>query len=246
MSTNPSNTVEIEASNESIVLSENSDNTETNLLEKKHNFSQEFKPQNNLLKWKKKPSKAEQKALELQAKSTYLQELGEKLQKARKIRCLSIKQIHRQTFVPLHYIEAIEKGETEKLPEDVYLRGFIIRLGNFLGFDGETLAAALPISHSLQGLIPSWSESNQNFGFYLDSAYLYIGYATLIAGTVSGLNWISQQTSPEANLIQNTIEPSNSVVHSDKDLETSQTPGLKSTTNSLVVSSDIAPPETMI
>ena len=128
MSTNPSNTVEIEASNESIVLSENSDNTETNLLEKNHNFSQEFKPQNNLLKWKKKPSKAEQKALELQAKSTYLQELGEKLQKARKIRCLSIKQIHKQTFVPLHYIEAIEKGETEKLPEDVYLRGFIIRL----------------------------------------------------------------------------------------------------------------------
>ena len=246
MSKNLTTTIELETSNKSIILSRNSDNTDANLLENEQNSSQEFEPQNNLLKWKKKPTKAEKKALELEKKNTYLQEIGKKLQKARTMRCLSMRQINKQTFVPLHYIEAIEKGEIEKLPEDVYLRGFIFRLGNALGFDGETLATALPISNSLQGLIPSWSESNKDFRFYLHPAYLYVGYATLIAGAVSGLNWISQQPSPKANLIRNTIEPANSVKHSDRHLETIQVPGLKSTIGSLVVGSDIAAPETMI
>ena len=246
MSTNLTTNIELETSNESIILSRNSDNTGTNLLENHHNYSQEFEPQNHPLKWKKKPTKAEQEALELEKRNTYLQELGEKLQKARTMRCLSIKQVHKQTFVPIHYIEAIEKGEIEKLPEDVYIRGFIFRLGNALGFDGATLVTALPISNSLQGLIPSWSKSNKDLRFYLHPAYLYVGYATLIAGAVSGLNWMSQQPSPEANLIQDTTEPPNSVAHSDRHLETTQIPGLKSTIGSLVVGSDIATPETMI
>ncbi|WP_371357360.1 helix-turn-helix domain-containing protein [Hydrocoleum sp. CS-953] len=246
MSTNLSSAIETETPNESIVVSINSDNIDTNLSENNNNYSEKFQPENNLLKWNKKPTKAEQAAIALQERNTYLHELGKKLQKARKMRYLSMKQIHKQTFVPLHYLEAIEKGETEKLPEDVYLRGFIFRLGNALGFDGVTLAAELPISNSLQGLMPSWSKSNKDFGFYLHPAYLYLGYTALMAGAVSGLSWISQQPSPGANIIPDTLEPADSVAHSDRDLETTQTPGLKSTTGSLVVGSDMAPPETMI
>ncbi|NEQ40795.1 MAG: hypothetical protein F6K40_33080 [Okeania sp. SIO3I5] len=246
MSKNLTTAIEAETPTESIVVSINSDNTDTNLSENNHNSSQEFQPQKNLLQWRKKPTKAEQTALALQERKTYLQELGEKLQKARKMRCLSMKQIHKQTFVPLHYLEAIEKGETEKLPEDVYLRGFIFRLGNALGFDGVTLAAALPISNSLEGLMPSWSKSNKDSGFYLNPAYLYVGYTVLIAGAVSGLSWMSQQPSPGANLIPDTQEPPDSVADSDRHLETTQVPGLKSTAGGLVVGSDMAPPETMI
>ncbi len=246
MSTNLSSAIEVETTTESILVSINSDNTDTNLSENNNNYSEEFPVQNNRLKWNKKPTKAEQAALELQQRNTYLQELGKKLQKARKMRCLSMKQIHKQTFVPLHYLEAIEKGETEKLPEDVYLRGFIFRLGNALGFDGVTLAAALPISNSLQGLMPSWSKSNKDFGFYLHPAYLYLGYTALMAGAVSGLSWMSQQPNPGANLMPDTQEPPDSVAHSDRHLETTQTPGLKSSAGSLVVGSDMAPPETMI
>ncbi len=245
MSTNLS-IIEAETPTESILVSINSNNTETNLSENNQNSSEEFQPQNNRLKWNKKPTKAEQAALALQERNTYLQELGEKLQKARKMRCLSMKQIHKQTFVPLHYLEAIEKGQTEKLPEDVYLRGFIFRLGNALGFDGLALAAALPISNSLQGLMPSWSKSNKDFGFYLHPVYLYLGYTALMAGAVGGLSWMSQQPSPGANLIPDKLETPDSVAHSDRDVETTQTPGLKSTTGSLVVGSDLAPPETMM
>lgn len=162
------------------------------------------------------------------------------------MRCLSMKQIHKQTFVPLHYLEAIEKGQTEELPEDVYLRGFIFRIGNALGFDGVALAEALPMSDPLQGLMPSWSKSNKNIGLGIGPIHLYVGYTALMAGAVGGLNWMSQQPSPGANLTPDKLDTPDSVAHSDKHLETTQTPGLKSTKGSLVVGSDVAPPETMI
>ena len=238
---------EQETVTEAILVSVNSDNIETNLSETNQTSSEEFEAQNNQKKSKKKLTKAEQAALALEERNTYLHQLSEKLQQARQIRCLSLKQIHKQTFVPLHYLEAIEKGKTEELPEDVYLRGFIFRIGNALGFDGLALAAALPTSDSLQGLMPSWSNSNKNFGFYLHPVHLYLGYTALMASAIGGLSWMSQQPSPGANLIPDTRETSNLATHSEQEnLETTQTPGLKSTRGTTVVGSDVAPPETMI
>lgn len=246
MSTNLTTTIESEITTESTLVSIDSHNVETNLSENNQNSLEELPAQNNQRKRRKKLTKAEKAALLVQEKNTYLQQLGEKVQKARKMRCLSMKQIHKQTFIPLHYLEAIEKGQTDELPEDIYLRGFIFRIGNALGFDGVALAEALPMSDPLQGLMPSWSNSNKNIGSGIGPIHLYIGYTALMAGAVGGLSWMSQQPSPGANLTPDKLETPDSVAHSDKHLETTQTPGLKSTKGSVVVGSDLAPPETMI
>lgn len=42
-----------------------------------------------------------------------------------------------------YYIEVIEKGEIEKLLEDIYFWGFIFYFGNVLGFDGVILVVVL-------------------------------------------------------------------------------------------------------
>lgn len=245
MITNLTTSIEPETTTQSIPISINS--IDTNLVEKnQQNLSEELQQQKNRKKRKKKLTKAEQAALITQEKNTYLQQLGQQLQKARQMRCLSLKQIHRQTFVPLHYLEAIEKGYTEELPEDVYLRGFIFRIGNVLGLDGASLAAALPISDPLQGIISSWSPDKKYSGFYLHPVHLYVGYTALMAGALGGLSLMSQQQSPGAHLIPDTSETPDSVARSDRHLETTQTPGLKSTTGNIVVGSDMAPAETMI
>ncbi|MGB3512842.1 MAG: helix-turn-helix domain-containing protein [Microcoleaceae cyanobacterium] len=247
MITNLTTSIESETTTESIPISINSENIDTNLAEKnQQNLSEELQPQKTRKKRKKKLTKAEQAALITKEKNTYLYQLGQQLQKARQMRCLSLKQIHRQTFVPLHYLEAIEKGHTEELPEDVYLKGFIFRIGNVLGLDGANLAAALPISDPLQGIISSWSPDKKDSGFYLHPVHLYVGYTALMAGALGGLSLMSQQQSPGAHLIPDTSETPDSVARSDRDLETTQTPGLKSTAGNIVVGSDMAPPETMI
>ncbi|NEP07214.1 MAG: helix-turn-helix domain-containing protein, partial [Okeania sp. SIO4D6] len=113
MSTNLTTTVESEITTESALVSIDSNNMETHLPENNQNSSEELPLENNRRKRRKKLTKAEKAALLVEEKNTYLQQLGEKLQKARKMRCLSMKQIHKQTFVPLHYLEAIEKGQTD-------------------------------------------------------------------------------------------------------------------------------------
>ncbi len=246
MSTNLTTSVDPEITNESISVYIDSEKTEIHLLENHQNSTEEFELENNQQKRKKRLTKAEQLALLIQERNTYLQQLGEKLRKARQMRCLSIKQIHKQTFVPLHYLQAMEKGQIEELPEDVYLRGFIFRIGNALGFDGAALAAELPISDPLQGLMPSWYKSNQNFGFSLNPVHLYVGYAALMAGAVSGLSWMSQQPpNPGAKMIPELPEATDAVAHSDQHLGTIKTPGLKSSTSHIVVGSDMAQPEIM-
>jgi DNA polymerase III alpha subunit (gram-positive type) len=247
MSINIPTSIQPEITIESIPQSINSENTDTNLLENnQENFSEELEQQNNRKKRKKKLTKAEKAALAAQEKHTYLYKLGQQLRKARQMRCLSLKQINRQTFVPLHYLEAIETGNTGELPEDVYLKGFIFRIGNALGLDGATLAAELPISDPLQGIIPSRSKGGIDSGFYLRPVHLYVGYTALMAGAIGGLTWMSEQPSPGANLVPEIPEIPDSVATSDREIETTQKPGLKSTNGKIVVGSDIAPPETMI
>ncbi|MDJ0555622.1 MAG: helix-turn-helix domain-containing protein [Microcoleaceae cyanobacterium MO_207.B10] len=248
MSQNLTTEIQSEIITESIPSSINQENTNINLLENDQPkiYPEESQKENNRQKRKKKLTKAEQAALAIQERHTYLYQLGEKLRKARQMRCLSLKQIHKQTFVPLHYIEAIEKGNIEELPEDIYLRGFIFRIGNTLGLDGASLAAAFPISDPLQGIIPSRSKRHKDSGFYLRPVHLYLGYTALMAGAISGLTWMSEQPNPGANLVPETPESPDSIADSDRHLENTQTPGLKSTTDKIVVGSDMAPPETMI
>ncbi|MBD0342206.1 MAG: helix-turn-helix domain-containing protein, partial [Microcoleus sp. Co-bin12] len=72
----------------------------------------------------KKLTKEEETAKAVQQREECLRELGRELRKGRQIRSLSLQQLHSQTLVPLHHIEAIENGEIEKLPQDIYVRGF--------------------------------------------------------------------------------------------------------------------------
>lgn len=59
-------------------------------------------------------------------------------------------------------MEAIENGNWELLPEDVFVRGFIRLMGNALGFNGTALAASLPAPEPTKSVLPSWGEYEKN------------------------------------------------------------------------------------
>lgn len=59
--------------------------------------------------------------------------LGEKLKKVRGERRVSLADISRSTGIKAAYLERIENGEYDKLPADVYVRGFLRRLAEYLG-----------------------------------------------------------------------------------------------------------------
>ena len=197
----------------------------------------------------KKLSKEEEAAKAVQQREECLRELGRELRKGRQIRSLSLQQLHSQTLVPLHHIEAIENGEIEKLPQDIYVRGFIRRLGDALGLDGSAMANALPkpAANPIPSMYLSVSDSDSAQSFQMRPVHLYIGYTALMAGAVGGLGWLSQQPlMPGAQAVPQTqVTPPASVAPAQKSQEKAPQPGLKKSSNHgrIIVGADMAPPE---
>jgi len=119
----------------------------------------------------------------------HCQRIGERIRQARCTRRWSIEQLARQTYIPPFQIAAIESGQLTQPDDDIYLRGFLQRLGTALGLEVEALLADLPaVAFSP---IPSWYRQE----LMLDRPSLghYCGYAAIAIGTAGVLGWSLQQ-----------------------------------------------------
>ena len=65
--------------------------------------------------------------------------LGEKLKKLRSEKRMSISEASRFTRIQQAYLECLEEGLWEKLPADVYVKGFLRSYADFLGVDEKIL-----------------------------------------------------------------------------------------------------------
>jgi len=138
-----------------------------------------------------KREKAAQAAL--QAWESRLQDIGQEICQLRQTQSLSLHHLHFRTQIPLYQLAHLEAGNIAKLPEDIYIRGFLRRIGTALGIDGIELANSLPLPPSAGAVIPTWHPSQKKTpdGFHLHPVHLYVGYAALLAG---GVSWLSHQT----------------------------------------------------
>lgn len=129
----------------------------------------------------------------LEAREVCLQALGQTIRQVRQEKAWSPYHLHIKTQIPMHQLEALESGRLDRLPEDVYLRGFIQQAGNALGLDGKQMAASLPAIDSATAILPSWQQPKAHSGLQLNSMHIYLGYAALMAG---GIAWVSHQSAP--------------------------------------------------
>ena len=205
-------------------------------------------PLMNLLNSNKKASLAQLEQQMLQHRKKILLEIGQQLKEARELRNLSLEQLNTYTHVPVHKMEAVESGQWELLPEDVFVRGFIRVMGNALGMNGTALAASIPLADpKTQSVLPSWYEdpnSSTDWTLQIRPIHLYVGYTAFVAGAIGGLHFVSQQA--EANkLLINSNPNTSSISQKQQDKEPITKPGLQSNVSGIVVGSDIAPPEAM-
>ncbi|MBE9099780.1 helix-turn-helix domain-containing protein [Vacuolonema iberomarrocanum] len=145
----------------------------------------------------KRPAKPKSPAEEKRA--AILANLGEHLQQARLAQSLSLQYLHLKTWIPLHQLRALETGQVEALPEDIYIEGFVRRIAPLLKVAHEDLleplrslrpTAAVPnISKKLAAMSAKTPQKEVS----LKPAHLYLGYAALMTGAASGLVWMTQQ-----------------------------------------------------
>ncbi|BAZ66440.1 MAG: helix-turn-helix domain-containing protein [Pelatocladus maniniholoensis HA4357-MV3] len=186
-----------------------------------------------------------------QQRTESLRQIGEQLRQARESKGLSLEQLCVYTYISPHQMEAIENGNWELLPEDVFVRGFIRTMANVLGLNGTTLITSLPAPETTKSVLPSWGESKKTskpLGLEIRPMHLYLGYTALVAGAVSGLSYISQQGETSRFVNQNAVTPapnSSSVSGSFKHNESKIIPGIKSSDAGVTVGPDISPPEAL-
>ncbi|NET06542.1 MAG: hypothetical protein F6K16_17940 [Symploca sp. SIO2B6] len=172
-----------------------------------------------------------------------LRQIGQQLRQIRQNHSLSVQELHAQTLVPVHQIRALEAGNIEQLPEDIYIRGFICKLGEALGINGVQLAASLAENERVTSTATSWFQKNSALKLHINSVHLYLGYIALIAGAIGGLSWISKPTTPN-NYVE-LHNPSHSSIspQAEESINNSK-PGLESSEPGIKAVVDITPPET--
>lgn len=122
----------------------------------------------------------------------FLLKIGQQFRDARTSRGMSQYQLHYQTLVPIAHIQALETGQIDALPTAVYVRGFIRKIGQALGLDGDRLVDSMPEVDPLptmlgsRCLLPKSSPSQ----ILLTRMHLYMGYFALLL--ISSV-WLKQQ-----------------------------------------------------
>ena len=143
-----------------------------------------------------------------------LADVGSILRQARQAKGLTIEQLHQQTHVLKSHIHSIEDGAGNRLPELIYVAGFIRQISRVLEVDSTPLLERLghtapstsaqpPRRHAAPRrtypIRPArrknrhTTRSSSSPAHHLRPAHLYTGYATLMAGAVGSLCWVTWQ-----------------------------------------------------
>ena len=108
--------------------------------------------------------------------------LGEKLRKLRGDMHVPLTEVARSTRIRVRYLELLESGEYEKLPADVYVRGFLRNYARFLGVDESALIKLYERERNIQSNLGNVKEvKTQSFSLPTTSFVITSRAVTLTA-----------------------------------------------------------------
>jgi len=68
-----------------------------------------------------------------------LKEIGEYLHRVREEKKISLKEVQEATKISMRYLEAIDRGDFEGIPGEVYRKGFLVNFANAIGLNGQEI-----------------------------------------------------------------------------------------------------------
>ncbi|BAY85849.1 hypothetical protein NIES267_53550 [Calothrix parasitica NIES-267] len=136
-----------------------------------------------------------------------LKDITKKLQQLREQQGIHIEQIAAKILVRPAFLNALEEGRFEELPEPVYIQGFIRRYGDALGIDGTALGQEFGAIACPPPVPQENNELNNKANLYVPLA---VPYVLLIIGASLGLFYVLSPKGAEQAVSQSQY-PSNIV-----------------------------------
>jgi len=135
-----------------------------------------------------------------------LKEIGAQLRQQRQQKAISTEEVSAKTYIPSRLLTALEEGQSEYLPEPVFIQGFIRRYADVLALDGDALAKTFPTN-----LLPTNLEmaAPQEVSRQMPSREigLYALYIVLMAVAASGLFLLVNRPQTAQPVVEKKTEP---------------------------------------
>ncbi|KGF71768.1 hypothetical protein DO97_15640 [Neosynechococcus sphagnicola sy1] len=138
-----------------------------------------------------------------------LKSIGADLRQKRQERSISLEEVAIKTYIPLQRLKALEDGQIDRLPEPVFVQGFIRRYGDAIGLDGGAIAKSFstvlepepPIKTASRRSVSSITTATSPQGqFKFKSLYPLVGTVVTV-GVAIGLGyWFTQDFLPHLSL----------------------------------------------
>lgn len=109
--------------------------------------------------------------------------LGEKLKKLRGDFRMSLQDVSKATRIQVKYLELLEGGAYEKLPADVYVRGFLRSYARYLNIDEQALVKLYERERNIQANLGHETKKKEA-AFNLAPISLVVTSRTLIFGMI--------------------------------------------------------------
>jgi len=116
-----------------------------------------------------------------------LTEIGAYLRNLRLHQEISLEEVASTTLIPVRTLAAIEAGDLDRLPEPVYVQGFIKRYADAIGVNGTEFANAFPTNVSSRPIKRTW---RGHIEAQLRPVHLYVLYTLLVIGSIGGLSYL--------------------------------------------------------
>ena len=133
-----------------------------------------------------------------------LKEITKRLRQLREQKGIHIEQIAAKILVRPAFLNALEEGRFEELPEPVYIQGFIRRYGDALGIDGTALGQEFGAIACPPQIPQENNELNSKANLYVPLA---VPYVLLIIGASLGLFYVLSPKGAEQAVSQNQFSP---------------------------------------
>ena len=106
------------------------------------------------------------------------EDFGSYLKAERKLRGVTLEELHAKTKIPIHYLQALEESQFDELPGEVFTKGYIRSFAAVIGADeDEVLSTYIDITKTAPSTDPedikNQSISNQNDST-LDLKFIFI------------------------------------------------------------------------